>query len=130
METAAENLSLDISAARIPRCEHDPGFYVDILGSLCEGGDLGVNAWSTQYAQMLQGDNPVAAYTRSTGLQAVLKVLGGEGAPEADKLHAEYRELIAKHYPPLPSGTTVFPFKRFFLVARKKAATEAVPDAE
>lgn len=118
METAAANLGIDISAVRIPRCEEDPAFYVDILGLLCEGGDLGVNVWATEYGQMLTGDNPVAAYTRSTGLQPVLKAAGAR----ADEFEAEYQRLIAEAYPPLPSGVTVFPFKRFFLVAQKQRA--------
>ena len=115
METAAANLGIDISGVRIPRCEEDPGFYVDVLGSLTAGGDLGVNTWSTEYCQMLTGDNPVAAYTRTTGLQPVLQAAGERAA----EFEAEYKRLIEETYPPLPSGVTVFPFKRFFLVAQK-----------
>ena len=118
METAAATCGVDVSGVRIPRCEEDPGFYVEVLGRLTDGGEMGVNTWSTEYSQMLTGDNPVADYTRSTGFQPMLAAAGGEGSESGAKFESEYRKLIAEAYPKLGSGVTVFPFKRFFVVAK------------
>lgn len=118
METAAATCGVDVSGVRIPRCEEDPGFYVEVLGRLTDGGEMGVNTWSTEYSQMLTGDNPVADYTRSTGFQPMLAAAGGEGSESGAKFESEYRNLIAEAYPKLGSGVTVFPFKRFFVVAK------------
>lgn len=131
METAAANLGWegDVADARIPRCEEDPDFYLKVLAPQC-GGAEGVNLWATEYVQVLEGFDrdvagasegavhPVAAYTRQTGLKPLLAALGGEGSERANAFELEYQRLIAEAYPST-SEFTVFPFKRFFMVATR-----------
>jgi hypothetical protein len=49
----------------------------------------------------------------------VLLTFGGAGSPDADAFEAAYRARLAEAYPKSHDGTTLFPFTRFFLVARR-----------
>ncbi|MCP5372174.1 MAG: methyltransferase domain-containing protein [Hyphomicrobiales bacterium] len=92
----------------------DPSFYYDVLAPLC--GTLEI--WETEYLQVLEGDNPVVEYTRSTGLRPVYEAVP---APHQDAFMAEYRRLVAASYPPRADGKTLFPFRRLFIVATAPA---------
>lgn len=92
---------------------HEPGFYVDLLSPLA--GTLDV--WETEYIQILNGENPVAEWTKGTWLRPFLAALEGE---ERDGFEAAYRTHVRAAYPPMPDGRTVFPFRRLFLVAQRK----------
>eukprot|EP01095_Lingulamoeba_sp_RSL-Kostka_P008964 TRINITY_DN3058_c0_g1_i1.p1 TRINITY_DN3058_c0_g1~~TRINITY_DN3058_c0_g1_i1.p1 ORF type:complete len:156 (-),score=48.63 TRINITY_DN3058_c0_g1_i1:83-550(-) len=130
METAAENLDIKLNFAfsnnennnenqeviRIPRCEHDPEYYYDLVIPKCED----VNLWSTEYCQILEGDNAVYNYTTSTGIKPILNYLGGKDTDLSIKYLEEYKKLVNQQYPQQANGKTLFPFKRFFLVCTKK----------
>jgi trans-aconitate methyltransferase len=120
MREAATQLGLaeQVADVRWVTCEREPQFYYELLsdaGAAPEALDL----WTTTYAQVLGGENPVAAFTSSTGLGPYLEKLGGRSAPLAESFEAKYRELIARAYPKQADGRTVFNFKRFFAVAVK-----------
>lgn len=93
---------------------HEPGFYIDLLSPLADMLDV----WETEYIQILEGENPVAEWTKGTWLRPFLGAL--EGA-ERDGFESAYRTRVRAAYPPMPDGRTVFPFRRLFLVARRAA---------
>lgn len=73
-----------------------------------------VDIWSTEYLQVLSGENPVADWTRATWLGGLLEAL-----PEPLRLpfEAEYRRRVLGAYPKADDGRTLFPFRRLFMVA-------------
>ena len=100
-------------AARSPVFE--PSFYYDLLAPLAASLDI----WETEYLHVLEGDNPVAAWTMGTALRPLLAALEGRD-DWRDGFLAEYRRRIAAAYPPRPDGKTLLPFRRLFLLARPK----------
>jgi trans-aconitate 2-methyltransferase len=75
-----------------------PEYYWDLLAPRVQALDV----WETVYAQALTGDNPVADFVKGSWLK-----------PFLDALDASERA-----YPPRADGTTLFPFRRLFIVAR------------
>jgi trans-aconitate 2-methyltransferase len=72
--------------------------------------------WYTEYVQALSGENPVAEFSKGSFVGAWLAALS---AGEARDFEAEYRRLVAAAYPPGGDGVTLFPFRRFFLLAQR-----------
>lgn len=73
-----------------------------------------LDIWETEYLQVLEGENPVAEWTKGTWLAPLLTAL----APDARAaFESEYRRLVAQAYPRQPDGKTLFPFRRLFIVA-------------
>ncbi|MBI3444624.1 MAG: methyltransferase domain-containing protein [Magnetospirillum sp.] len=91
----------------------DATFYYDLLAPLSSQVDI----WETEYLHVLEGDNPVVTWTKGTALRPLLAA--AEGAWGFGFL-AEYSKRIAKAYPPGPDGKTLLPFRRLFMVARKR----------
>ncbi len=75
--------------------------------------------WETEYLHCLSGRDPVVEWTRGTGLRPYLDRLAGS---ERDGFLAAYTARIASSYPPEPDGTTLFPFRRIFIVVARAAA--------
>ncbi|MCB9882968.1 MAG: methyltransferase domain-containing protein [Planctomycetes bacterium] len=73
-----------------------------------------LDVWSTTYLHELAGDDPVFEWMRSTTLRPVLQGLSGE---ERDAYEAILRARLREAYSQRPSGRTLFPFSRLFLVA-------------
>ena len=73
-----------------------------------------LDVWTSTYVHLLEGEDPVVAWTSATLLRPLVGPLD-EGEREAFLGH--YRELMAEAYPPLPDGRTPFPFRRLFIVA-------------
>ncbi len=90
-----------------------PQFYVRILSPLASSLDV----WETDYIQILTGDNPVKEWTKGTWLKPLLDALE---EPERSEFEKTYADLVEKAYPKESDGTTLFPFRRMFIVARKK----------
>ena len=84
--------------------------YFDLLSSWVQDLDI----WTTEYLQVLQGEDPVLRWVQSTGLRPVLQGLAGD---ERDLFLAAYRERLREAYPRRADGTTVYPFRRLFIVA-------------
>jgi trans-aconitate 2-methyltransferase len=88
-----------------------PAEYLErLLGLGCS-----VQAWETTYLHVLEGPDPVLAWTKGTALRPTLAALG---APEREEFLGEYAAALRAAYPPQASGT-VYPFRRVFVVAQK-----------
>lgn len=90
----------------------EPGFYYSLLAPRVARLDL----WETEYQQILEGEAPVADWTKGTWLKPFLDALA---EPERSAFEAEYRRRTRIAYPPLADGRTLFPFRRLFIVATK-----------
>ena len=86
--------------------------YYAILAPLA----VDVDIWETEYIHVLDGENPVVEWTKSTALRPLLDALE-DG--ERDGFLAEYAARLAAAHPRRPDGTTLFPFRRLFIVARR-----------
>jgi trans-aconitate 2-methyltransferase len=88
----------------------EPAQYRALLGT--RAGRLDI--WETEYLHVLHGGNPVADWTRSTLLVPLLDTL-----PERlrDAFESEYRRRVARAYPKETDESTLYPFRRLFLVA-------------
>ncbi|MBT2533794.1 trans-aconitate 2-methyltransferase [Arthrobacter sp. ISL-48] len=91
----------------------EPAEYLNIM---LDTGCL-ADAWETSYQQILPGPDPVLEWVRGTALRPVLAALSEE---DALVFQAEYAAALKIAYPRGRHGT-VFPFRRIFAVARKKA---------
>lgn len=87
-----------------------PDFYFDLLKPITKNLDI----WETEYLQVLEGENPVAEYTKGTWLS---RFLGPLEEPWRSEFEAEYRRRIEAAYPRRSDGITLFPFRRTFLLA-------------
>ncbi len=87
-----------------------PAFYYNLLEPLAR--DLQI--WETEYLQILDGENPVAEYTKGTWLTRFLNPLD---EPWRSEFEAIYRSRVAAAYPPEADGKTLFPFRRQFILA-------------
>jgi trans-aconitate 2-methyltransferase len=90
----------------------EPAGYLDRLA----GAGCDVDAWETTYLHVLPGDNPVLEWYKGTGLRPVIDALPPGQAAE---FLAEYGDRVRQAYPPRPYGT-VLPFRRVFVVARRR----------
>ena len=95
-----------------PAPVHEPAFYHRLLAPQASAVDL----WETTYFQVLEGENPVAEWTKGTWLKPMLDALDGD---RRRGFEAAYRARIAAAYPPGPDGRTLFPFRRLFIVVRR-----------
>jgi trans-aconitate 2-methyltransferase len=91
-----------------------PGFYHGLLAPQSENIDI----WETEYLQVLEGENPVKEWTKGTWLTRYLDVLEG---PDKAAFEVAYGERVARAYPRNSAGQTLFPFRRLFMVAQRRA---------
>jgi trans-aconitate 2-methyltransferase len=88
-----------------------PSWYA---GLLTDAGCT-VDAWETTYVHQLTGETPVLDWITGTALTQVKERLSEEA-------WQQYRQaiipLLAEAYPARSDGTTFFPFRRVFVVAR------------
>lgn len=89
----------------------EPAAYADLL----VGTGAEVDVWETTYLHRLSGADPVLRWISSTALRPVRDALPG---PEYDRFRDELAPRLRGAYPPRPDGTTWFPFRRLFAVAR------------
>jgi trans-aconitate 2-methyltransferase len=89
-----------------------PAWYHDLLAPHAAALDI----WQTEYLHVLEGDDPVLRWTEATALRPVLQALD-EAASAAFK--DAYAARLREAYPRRPDGTTLFPFLRLSLVARR-----------
>lgn len=87
---------------------------VGYAGLLTDAGCT-VDAWETTYIHELTGPHPVLKWITGTVLRPVRSRL-------TDSQWQQFREqlipLLEEAYPKRPDGTTLFPFRRIFAVAR------------
>ncbi|HVN35073.1 MAG TPA: methyltransferase domain-containing protein [Casimicrobiaceae bacterium] len=90
----------------------DPRFYYRVLAPHAAGVDI----WECEYLQVLAGDNPVKEFVKGSWLKQFLDALD---APERAAFEDQYAMRIHEAYPREPGGTTLFPFRRLFVIATK-----------
>jgi trans-aconitate 2-methyltransferase len=94
----------------------EPAEYAALLAAT--GAE--VDVWETTYLHRLTGPEPVLEWIGSTALRPVHDALDGRdptGAAYA-AFRAELAPRLRAAYPADPDGTTWFPFRRIFAVAR------------
>ena len=89
----------------------DPSGYAELL---TEAG-CHVDAWETTYVQQLSGPDPVLEWVTGTALRPIKSALGDA---KFEQFSAELAPLLREAYPASADGTTWFPFRRVFAVAR------------
>lgn len=75
-----------------------------------------IDQWRTTYHHVLEGVDPVLGWVKGSVLRPILAVL------EPDESEAFLSQLAGGYrtqYPPEANGTTIFPFSRQFIVARR-----------
>ena len=90
----------------------EPQFYYALLAPLAASLDI----WESEYLQVLSGEDPVKEWTKGTWLMQFLERLD---ASERVQFEADYALRLRAAYPRLADGTTLFPFRRLFIVLRK-----------
>ncbi|RLN31638.1 hypothetical protein BBO99_00009592 [Phytophthora kernoviae] len=117
VDAAAElGLSERVAGVRWVTCEREPSFYYELFKAI--DNDVELDMWATVYAQVLEGENPVADFTASTALSPYMEVLG-EPSTTASQFEQKYRKMIAVAYPKQSDGHTIFNLKRFFVMVTK-----------
>jgi len=74
-----------------------------------------VDAWETTYIQRLTGEDPVLEWLAGTTLRPIRAALDDE---QWQRFRAELAPRLREAYPQRKDGTTLFPFRRVFVVAR------------
>jgi len=87
----------------------EPAFYYTLLAPLARSLDI----WETEYLQVLGGEDPVKEWTRGTALIPFLERLN---AAEQMQFESDYAQRLRSAYPRRADGTTLFPFRRLFIV--------------
>ena len=91
----------------------EPSDYYAWLSPVAE-----VDIWTTTYLHVLEGDEPVIEWMKGTGLRPYLQALTDEA--DRTKFLDAYRARIARAFPKNADGTTLLPFPRLFIVARRR----------
>jgi len=90
----------------------EPQYYYSLLAPLASSLDI----WESEYLQVLSGDDPVKEWTKGTWLSQFLDCLD---SAERAAFEADYAQRLRAAYPRLADGTTLFPFRRLFIVLQK-----------
>jgi trans-aconitate 2-methyltransferase len=90
----------------------EPAFYQRLLSPLAKTIDI----WETEYLQVLTGEDPIKEWTRGTVLTAYLHKLS---PTEQVQFEADYAARLREVYPRHADGTTLFPFRRLFIVMQR-----------
>jgi trans-aconitate 2-methyltransferase len=92
----------------------EPADYADALTAV----GARVDAWETTYLQRLTGDDPVLEWITGTALRPVRGALDDT---DWQRFRAELAPRLRAAYPARPDGSTWFPFRRIFVVARAES---------
>lgn len=88
-----------------------PATYAELLA----GAGAEVDVWETTYLHRLSGQDPVLRWISGTVLRPVRDSLG---PADYARFEAELAPRLRRAYPARADGTTWFPFRRVFAVAR------------
>lgn len=91
---------------------HQAAFYWDTLRPHVADLDI----WETTYHQVLAGADPVFEWVSGSILRPVF---AGLPPDQLERFSVACREKLLSDYPQRPDGTTLFPFRRLFIVATK-----------
>ncbi len=89
-----------------------PEFYYALLAPLAGG----IEIWETEYLHVLSGDDPVKEWTKGSWLAQFIERLD---VAEAGRFEQDYARRLRSAYPHRADGTTLFPFRRLFIVLSK-----------
>lgn len=89
-----------------------PRHYYELLAPLVKHLTL----WETEYLLALSGPDPVKEWVKGTWLRPLLDALA---PPDRVAFETEYARRVRLAYPTTGGGTTLFPFKRLFMIARR-----------
>ena len=89
--------------------------YYEALAPLCDDIDI----WATTYLHVLAGENAVLEWMKGTALRPYLTVLEGDPPLQSAFLSA-LGERLASAFPRRSDATTLLPFPRLFLLARRR----------
>jgi trans-aconitate 2-methyltransferase len=89
-----------------------PERYYDWLSPLCAS----VEVWTTSYLHVLSGEDAVYEWMLGTGLRPYVERLSG---PELTAFSDAYRARLSQAFPRRADGSTLLPFARLFLLARR-----------
>jgi len=90
----------------------EPAFYYRLLKPLASSVDV----WECDYLQVLSGNDPVKEWVKGTWLAQFLDRLPPD---QRAAFEDAYAQRVATAYPREADGTTLFPFRRLFIVATK-----------
>jgi trans-aconitate 2-methyltransferase len=90
----------------------EPHFYYRLLAPHASSVDI----WECEYLQTLRGDDPIKEFVKGSYLKQFLDALE---APERAAFEDQYAMRVHEAYPPEADGTTLFPFRRLFLIVAK-----------
>lgn len=100
--------------ALAPLLRPQPVLAPERYWELLAPGARSLDIWEAEYLQILEGENPVAEWTKGSWLAPLLAALAPGARAEFE---SEYRRRVAQVYPRQHDGKTLFPFKRLFIVA-------------
>ena len=90
----------------------EPQHYYGLLAPLAFRLDI----WESEYLQVLSGEDPVKEWTKGTWL---IQFLDRLEPTERTAFEADYARRLRAAYPRRADGTTLFPFRRLFIVLQK-----------
>jgi trans-aconitate 2-methyltransferase len=91
-----------------------PAYYFELLESRAQDLDI----WESEYLHVLEGPAPVKEWMKGSALVPLLEALE---EPERARFEERYAQLLEQSYPRRPDGRTLFPFRRLFIVARRRS---------
>lgn len=91
-----------------------PEDYFDYLCHLSSTTDI----WETEYVHVLSGENAVFRWLSGTAITPYLSVLEDS---ERNVFIEQCKQQLSAVYRPRENGTTLFPFRRLFIVASSHA---------
>ena len=85
--------------------------YYDLLSPHAKSIDI----WETEYLQVLAGDDPVLEWVKGTTLRPII-----DGLSDAERtlFLSTYGQHLREAYPKRADGSTLYPFRRLFIVAQ------------
>jgi trans-aconitate 2-methyltransferase len=98
----------------VPPPVAEPSVYYSLLAPFARSLDI----WETEYLQVLTGEDPVKEWTKGTALVPFLERLS---PAEQTQFESDYAQRLRGAYPRRADGTTLFPFKRLFIILQKAA---------
>jgi trans-aconitate 2-methyltransferase len=99
-----------------PLIREEPVWSPEHYHRLLQPVSARVEVWEIEYLHALEGADPVFEWVSGTALRPFLSALDN---PERASFADDVRRRLAAAYPPEADGTTLFPFRRLFLMATR-----------